>query len=448
VSLTGIAFALLYLGVLGLALWRDPRFGLYTYIAIFYIHPPSRWWGAMLPDLRWSMLAAVVTLIAIWRKPANPARPTWVQTTPGLGLLLLAAWFVIQNLWALDPEQHKEATALFVKFVLLYYLVYRIVDTPKEVERFLLVNFAGCVYLGWLALGADYSGRLEGVGGPGIDEANAFAVQMGSGVISGGILLLTSSGWLRWAAVLGIPFALNGIFLSGSRSGFLSLMIAGPVIWFLKPPAVRGRFYVIAALGLIAIGVLAGQVFWDRIHTLDAVVEQDEAAMDTSALSRFELIKAQMKMAAAYPLGAGHRGTAVLSPAYLDDRFLSEGSAGVGGERRRASHNTFMSLLVEQGIPGALWFVWMWGWTVLTALRVRRATANPQHSLARAVLAGVTAVLIGVLVGGMAVDYLKSELPIWFWALLASLSTHAAAVQQRSPQRAEVGTTSSQYTRI
>lgn len=64
-SLTAIAFLGAY--VLGLlsSFVVHPRWGLITYIAVFYLHPPLRWWGAGLPDMRWSLLAAVVTLISL-----------------------------------------------------------------------------------------------------------------------------------------------------------------------------------------------------------------------------------------------------------------------------------------------------------------------------------------------------------------------------------------------
>ena len=64
-SLTAIAFLGAY--VLGLlsSFVVHPRWGLITYIAVFYLHPPLRWSGAGLPDMRWSLLAAVVTLISL-----------------------------------------------------------------------------------------------------------------------------------------------------------------------------------------------------------------------------------------------------------------------------------------------------------------------------------------------------------------------------------------------
>ena len=62
---TALAFLLLYVLGLVLAIFVRPLYGLYTYVVVFYLHPPSRWWGGALPDLRWSLIAAAVTLLAI-----------------------------------------------------------------------------------------------------------------------------------------------------------------------------------------------------------------------------------------------------------------------------------------------------------------------------------------------------------------------------------------------
>ena len=59
--LAAIAFALSYLGGLLLAFVSHPRWGLFTYLGAFYLHPPYRWWGTALPEFRWSLVAAVVT---------------------------------------------------------------------------------------------------------------------------------------------------------------------------------------------------------------------------------------------------------------------------------------------------------------------------------------------------------------------------------------------------
>ena len=99
-ALTTIAFLLCYFGGLGLSLTVHPRWGLYTYLLAFYTHPPARWWGASLPDLRWSMLAAVVTFISIVKLPRQPDRQPWYNHHLTIVGIALYAWMVIQLPWA------------------------------------------------------------------------------------------------------------------------------------------------------------------------------------------------------------------------------------------------------------------------------------------------------------------------------------------------------------
>jgi hypothetical protein len=78
-SLTAIGFVLVFVAAIGLSLIRHPIYGLFAYMWAFYNNPVSRWWGQDLPDLRWSLSAAIVTLVSVGlykaRRPA-PARPT------------------------------------------------------------------------------------------------------------------------------------------------------------------------------------------------------------------------------------------------------------------------------------------------------------------------------------------------------------------------------------
>lgn len=422
-SLTGIAFLLVFFAGLFLAFVRHPSYGLYTYIAVFYLHPPSRWWGESLPDLRWALLAAIVTLIASWRLPAIPGRRPWIGSVPGALLLLFTAWLWIQSLWALDKEEHLEASFLFTKYVLLFYLIFRLVVTPADVKKFLIVHFLGCVFLGWLALGETVSGRLEGVGGPGIDEANAFAMQLSTGVLAGAMLSLAYADWRRWAIVVMIPLVLNGVILSGSRGGFLALLVGGLVLWFMKPVEYRKIFYVFAALGVLLFGMLAHDAFWERMETIGAITRPGEREMDTSAESRIAIAKAQLRMAADYPQGTGHRGTSVLSPLYIEEKYLA--GRLDGAQRRRSSHSTFMTALAEQGVPGAVWFIAIWVWSARAARSLARHTRQTADSELRMLTAVVAAALASVFIAGMFVDYMKAEVQVWFWALLASLASYS-----------------------
>ena len=190
-TLTGLLFMLGFFGGLGLALARHPIYGLYTYLAVFYADPPSRWWGHFLPDLRWSFTAAIVTLIAIWwRLPKIPGRQAWYSTAPAKIMIVFVIWFWILSFWALDLRQHLGAAVLVTKYLAVYYLFYKLADSPGKITGILLAHLAGCLYLGIIAFGADASERLDGVGGPGINDSNTLGMHLATGVAVGAMLTL------------------------------------------------------------------------------------------------------------------------------------------------------------------------------------------------------------------------------------------------------------------
>jgi hypothetical protein len=430
-STTGLAFLAAYFVGLLLAFFRDPRYGLYVYLAVFYLHPPSRWWGASLPGVRWALVASVVTLIALLvtssrstrkkrrdAEPAPPARPPWYSTTPAKILIVFTIWMWIQNMWALSPEDQLEATVLFTKYLVLFAVMYRLCETPEDVRDLLLIHLLGCGYLGWLTLSMPGSGRLEGVGGPGIDDANALGMFVATGIAAGAMLILVERGWRQWLAILAMPLVLNTLVQSESRGAMVGLLLAAVVLYYLKPQRYVKVFYLFAALAVMGFGYVANDAFWERMESLKAPVQENQE-IDSSAESRIVLAVAQLEMAAAYPHGTGHRGTAVLSPDYLDEKWLTRSSAT--GPAARSSHNTFLSALVEQGIPGFVMFMWLVLWTVGRIFSLRRHRRSSDESDARlmAMASGAAAALIVVFVAGNFTDYIKTEVQIWMYALLA-----------------------------
>jgi hypothetical protein len=124
------------------------------------------------------------------------------------------------------------------------------------------------------------------------------------------------------------------------------------VLILLRPPKRAWRFWGAGALGVVAGGV-AGRYEVCRSRAVAQGAVEQGGRIDGSAENRMVLLEAQMRMAAGYPHGAGHRGTAALSPQYLDREWLTFGTDDSEEEAARSSHNTFMTVLVEQGIPGS-----------------------------------------------------------------------------------------------
>jgi putative inorganic carbon (hco3(-)) transporter len=217
-----------------------------------------------------------------------------------------------------------------------------------------------------------------------------------------------------------MAFVLNGMVLAGSRGSFLALVIGGLTLTLLKPPSHRKLFYAFASIAVIGFLSISYQGFWERMQTITAPIEEG-AEVDNSAQSRIELFRAQVKMAAEYPLGTGHRGTAVLSQSYLDARYLTSGDGLLNGAGARSSHNTFMSIWVEQGIPGVVLFGVLGIWGLRAVRRLRRHVRSGAPAETAMQVAGAAAGLVVVIVAGLFTDYLKAEVQIWLLAVLAAL---------------------------
>lgn len=413
-SLTAAAFLLCFASGLGLALFRHPIYGLYTYIAVFYLDAPSRWWGEGLPELRWSLLTAFVTAIAMLRIKPDPARPPWYQTAPAVFLIGYTVWLWIQVPWAIDPDMHRECAIMFTKYIIVYFMVYRLIDTPALTADFMLAHVIGCFYLSLIAFGMDApGGRLDGIGGPGIDDSNTLGMHAATGVAAAAMLIFVMRGWRRYAALISAPLILNMIVQTGSRGAFLALFMGGLTIFALRPRENLRLFYGLAIAGVLAFGIVASEAFWERMQTIESAVKQDEN-IDNSAEGRIEQMKAGVEMFAAHPRGVGHRGFAILSPLYLDASYLD-------GKGARSSHNTFISALVEQGIPGAIMFLLLWVWVFKSCLLARRWALVKRPLLDVSLMAGVCAGLVVVFSGGQFADFLKVEVQVWLLALLAGL---------------------------
>ncbi len=426
-SLTALIFLLCFVAGIAMALFRHPIYGLYTYIAVFYLDAPHRWWGQGLPDLRWSLLTAVVTAIAMLRLKADPARTPWYRTFPAIFLISYTAWLWIQSPWALDPVLHRECAMIFTKFIIVYYMVYRLIDTPLRAADFLLAHVLGCCYLGLVALGTGTTGgRLDGVGGSGIDDSNTLGMHAAAIAVVGAMLIFAKQDWRRYAALICVPLILNMVVLTGSRGAFLALFMGGVTIFALRPRENTRLFYTLAVLGIVGFGAVASDAFWQRMKTMEAAVNKQET-LDNSAEGRIVQMKAGLRMFTAHPLGVGHRGFATLSSRYLDTIYLTESGA-------RSSHNTFISTLVEQGIPGAVMFSMIWLWVLKSCLLARQWAIARRPLLLVCMLAAVCAGLAVVFVGGQFADFLKTEVQVWLLAVLAALRLSPATGQPAGPR--------------
>lgn len=411
-SLTGLVFLFAYFGGCLVSLAWHPIVGLATYVGVFYLHPPSRWWGVGLPSVRWALVAAVVTLVSVWVHDQKlPRRGRFFESAPAWAMLGMILWLGLQLLWAVWPDTQLDLLELYAKYLILMYVMFRILQSEREIKLFLWAHVLGCFFLGWTAYETHTGGRFEGFGGADIGEANAGALTLATGAFAVGVLFLAGKWKERIPLLLMSPFILDGIIRTVSRSASLALASGGLAFNLYTPGAYRRLVRWLSVLAAVLFLILTNSIYWSRLDTVTAMGAEVEG-VDTGS-GRLTIMAAQIRMFKANPFGSGHRATAYSSPLYLPDEVLTQ----VGEERRRSSHNTFLSFLVEQGVVGAFFYIGLLVWVLKRLLSLRRILRR-SDGFGAMLLPGVAAVMISIYVGDLFVDYLKYEVRFWFLALI------------------------------
>jgi len=414
-SITSLIFVSCFFAGLALCIFRHPMYGLYTYVAVFYLDAPSRWWEQDLPNIRWSFIAALITLTVTLIQQDN--RMDWRRHTAVLLFISYTLWMWIQSIWALSPADHSNGVTLFTKFCIVLVMVITLLDNREKLQGFLFANAIGCMYIGYLAYTSYSGGRLDGVGGSGIDDSNTLGMHMSAVVFFAAAIFMTRSKQVWLIAAATVPLILNTIAMAGSRGALLAMVCGGLAFAFLRPQDQKKQILFYGAIGLLAFAFLAGGDYWNRMRSISDAATRSEN-MDRSAESRFVVIEAQLEMAKKYPLGGGHRTTAFLSYIYIPEEYQSS-------EGGRSSHNTFLSTLVDQGIPGLI--LWLMIVTRLSKYSrdVRKFSANSDSNNLCWLNAGIGAAIIVILAGGMFAPFLRAEIYVWLIACQCSIYTIA-----------------------
>jgi len=158
---------------------------------------------------------------------------------------------------------------------------------------------------------------------------------------------------LRWLCRGYLPIGLLAIALTGSRGGMLASMVALTIVPLtmarLSPSRLAAGVAILCVSGALAVAYVPDKVV-QRLATTAAEVE------DADLHGRFRIWKAAVSAFALEPLtgyGTGHFKQAVWP-------------FGVG----QVAHNSFISLLVEQGAIGFLFYSTMLGAVFLALLQL------------------------------------------------------------------------------
>jgi len=412
-SITALCYVLIYFYGLLKAFTTNPVYGLYTYLFAFYLHAPARWWGRSLPDLRWSFLAALVTLIAIFSSPAHQKK-VWFSFFENKLFAFFVFYLIIQSFWALNFEIHKEYLFLGIKFLILIFIIQNSMKSEKDIIGFVVLNLLGVCYFTYLGMFVKTGGRLEGLGTPGMESANQLGQHMATILVFSAFLLMTDLGKKKFLLIVPLVLALNGVLLTQSRGVMIGVLVAGFASLFVIPPKAKKQFVIYACLAIFGGSALVGPQLIERFSS---IAPDESGEQDKSAESRMVIINAQMDMFFESPLlGYGHRGTLLLSKEFIPAEYHTKTK---GGSSARASHNFLFALLVDHGLVGTTLYLLIVFSCLVKMYKISKTTRYHEDSLVLVlVLTGMGLSLICLMVAGMGSNNKKLEIDIWLYAMI------------------------------
>jgi putative inorganic carbon (HCO3(-)) transporter len=399
---------------------RKPLVAAYASLLLFmavYCARPEDWIPGLsiLPLAKMAGVLALLALLFSLRQIRASLPPEVVYLILLFGQLFLAA--------AMSPVWRGGAVQLtldFGKVILIVIIIYITVNIVERLRRLIFIQATAVAVIAAVAVwkGHLLAGRLEGTLGANYLDPNDLALAIIISLPLCLALLLLSSGGLRKVAwALAILVMLYTVFLTGSRGGFISLIVTAAV--FLWEFAIRGRRHY-----LLAFALLAGVILWQfssgmLVGRLKGTFHPNEATVASydSAAAHQQLFWRSVEVTKAHPLfGVGPGNFQELSGSW------------------HVTHNSFTQMSAEGGVPAFVLYVLIL-WCGFKNLRATKRLARRQPEsrlLARALLASLAGYVVGSLFLSVGYAFFPYFLVAYTTALFGIAKRSAAQSKQRA----------------
>lgn len=412
-----------------------PFYGVLLYYMLAVLRPQSLWGWALPDGIRWSLLAAVATMLGLFLSlPRIMLRLRWNSVAT---LLLMFACCILMS--TVNAVDQSTATFWAVEYGKIFVMALIATIALERLHFIRYLSWMVLLALGYIAWNVNslyfFDGRIDiyhsGFGGldnngaglmiaMGIPFAYACARHVSSYAVKLGCLLL------------GL-FMLHAVMMTYSRGAMLATGIA--MVWMLAHH--RPRLHAAALAGglMLAVVILAGPEIRARFFSIG------DFHQDGSAQSRFDSWQSAWDIMWDYPLtGAGVRNSAHLTYTYGNDH------------PGQTIHSQYLQVGADSGIIAMLVYIAMcvvslWNLTLarrhmLEARNIYRHappqklpvglhSRGPTDEFADIALA-MQASLLTFVIGGMFLSLEVFELP---WLLF----TIAGAMPQLAAERYPLG---------
>ena len=355
-----VLFMLSIFGGILLTFILSPVFSFVLYEIMYFFNPKIRWWGPMVPDLRYSFFIVLLmagSLVLNYSKLSHNkifAAPQikWIY----LILILIFA----SSLVAVYPEYHGESQVFFLKSVIIMTVAYKLIDTEAESDYVHWGYIFGCWYLSFMAfqIGRNAGDRIEGIGTVDAPDTNMVAA-----AIAPSLIFCLYYFWVSNKKVWKLAFAFAGVFIANalvlinSRGSFIGLV--GGLFYFMFYmffSSMQEKFQKATVIWVVVLGLSGAAFIVDEsfIQRMQGMASNKEVNVEVeSGATRTIFWKAAWDMAKDHPFGAGVNGFEFYAPFYIPE------NVNTGASRNRAVHSTWFEALSEFGYLGLFFLIMM-----------------------------------------------------------------------------------------
>ncbi len=327
---------------------QTPFWGVLLYYTLAVLRPQHLWDWALDGSIRWSFLAAVITMLSFWLHLSRLVTRSAFNGMVTL-IILYALLVMFSTITAFNPQIAQGWAIEYAKIMVIAVIASMVIEHFWQVKLLALMMLLMLGYIAWEInfLYFFQGGRLNifhyGYGG--LDN-NGAGLLLAMGVPFAYCFALSpEKGWRRFGAIgaafLGLVM-IHAVMMTYSRGAMLATAVG--IIWVLVHHRPRWQSAG-AAIGLVLVlSVMAGPQIQERF------MSTTNFKTDASAQSRLASWSAAWQIAWENPvLGKGIRNS---------NQYTRNFGADYQG---RTIHNQYLQIAADTGIPAATLYLFMLG---------------------------------------------------------------------------------------
>ena len=254
------------------------------------------------------------------------------------GLAAFTLWAIASFFWSLAPSLTLQRIWTYVQLFAMVWLIWQFSPRKSHIKDFMQAYVLGayisigCTIANYILGQQTYYLRYVAIG----FDPNDLGLILSLGIPMSWYLSLTKQGRVVWVNRIYIPLALIAILLTASRASFAVALLALLIVpWTLDrlSPREKVAFVFTIVLSIFLVYCLVPFSSWQRIATIPTEITQGGLG------ARVDIWEGGLRMFSTHPvIGVG---SGAFPPAV-------EPILGM----QVVAHNTFLSILVENGIIG------------------------------------------------------------------------------------------------